>query len=160
MLNFMYNKASMVDAQCKIYIRDKRSPKPKNETVSRVMSANKSINTAPELQFRKALREKGIIDYYLHSYKLPGKPDIIFPKKKIVIFINGCYWHRCRYCDLPLPKSNKKFWKNKFRKNIERDKTKKDLLKKNGWQVLVIWECQIKKGLPRQVDRIIKKLES
>ena len=76
-----------------LYFRDKRSPTPKNETVSRVMSANKAKNTGPEVKLRKKLREIGLIDYKLHSPKITGKPDIAFNKKKLAVFVNGCFWH-------------------------------------------------------------------
>lgn len=140
----------------KKYIRDKRSPIPKNENVSKVMSANKAKNTKPELLFRKALYNAGIKGYRLHWKKAYGKPDIAFVGKKIAIFINGCYWHRCPYCNLSLPKTNIEFWTDKFNKNIIRDKKKKQELEEDGWKVLVFWECQIKKEL----DKCIKEVKN
>ena len=128
----------------KLYSRDKRSPKPLSESTSKVMSANKAKNTKPEILLRKALWEKGIRGYRLNWKKAPGRPDIAFPGKKIAIFINGCYWHRCPKCDLPLPKSNVQFWKDKFGKNVARDKKKNKELLDLGWHVLVFWECDIK----------------
>ena len=128
----------------KSYSRDKRSPKPLSESTSKVMSANKAKNTKPEILLRKALWEEGVRGYRLNWKKAPGRPDIAFPGKKIAIFINGCYWHRCPKCDLPLPKSNVQFWKDKFDKNITRDKKKNKELLDLGWHVLVFWECDIK----------------
>ena len=128
----------------KSYSRDKRSPKPLSESTSKVMSANKAKNTKPEILLRKALWEEGVRGYRLNWKKAPGRPDIAFPGKKIAIFINGCYWHRCPKCDLPLPKSNVQFWKDKFDKNIARDKKKNKELLDLGWHVLVFWECDIK----------------
>ncbi len=136
-----------------MYIRDKRSPVPKNETVSRVMSANRPKNTKPELLLRKALWQAGARGYRLHrpvrtasgsdrvlSFRIPHsafrlphpaartsptvRPDISFVSKKIAIFVNGCYWHRCPKCNYPLPKTNTKFWQTKFETNIARDKRK------------------------------------
>ena len=127
----------------KSYSRDKRSPKPLSESTSKVMSANKAKNTKPEILLRKALWEEGVRGYRLNWKKAPGRPDIAFPGKKIAIFINGCYWHRCPKCDLPLPKSNVQFWKDKFDKNITRDKKKNKELLDLGWHVLVFWECDI-----------------
>ena len=101
------------------YIRDKRSPRPLKESTSKVMSANKAKNTKPELLMRKALWHEGIKGYRLNWEKVPGKPDIAFPSKKIAIFINGCYWLRCPKCELPLPNTTTKFWKEKFDKNVE-----------------------------------------
>lgn len=94
----------------KEYIRDKRSPKPKNAAVSKVMSANKAKNTKPEMLFRKALWAEGIRGYRCNYKNAPGRPDIAFPKKKIAIFVNGCFWHGCPYCKMPLPKNNTEFW--------------------------------------------------
>ena len=106
----------------KSYSRDKRSPTPSSESTSKVMSANKAKDTKPEIKLRKILWKEGIRGYRLNWKKAPGRPDIAFPGRKIAIFINGCYWHRCPKCDLPLPKSNVQFWKDKFDNNIARDK--------------------------------------
>lgn len=138
------------------YIRDNRSPIPKNETVSRVMSANKEKNTGPELTVRRALWRNGIRGYRLHSKKVIGKPDVAFIGKKIAVFIHGCFWHRCPYCKLPLPKSNPEYWKLKFERNIGRDKRNLRILKSNGWKVVIIWECEIKHSLDKVVGRISK----
>jgi DNA mismatch endonuclease (patch repair protein) len=142
----------------KKYIRDKRSPIPKNENVSKVMSANKAKNTKPELLFRKALSNAGIKGYRLHWKSVPGKPDIAFVGKKLAIFINGCYWHRCPYCNPSFPKTNTEFWTDKFKKNISRDKKKKQELEAEGWKVLIFWECQIKKELDMCINEVKNSL--
>jgi DNA mismatch endonuclease (patch repair protein) len=136
------------------YVRDDRSPTPLNETVSRYMRLNKSKNTKPELLLRKQLWKNNIRGYRLHWKKAPGKPDIAFPNRKIAVFINGCFWHRCPKCNLKLPKNNAEFWKNKFDRNVERDKEKIAALEKESWKVLVIWECELKKNLSFQVQRV------
>jgi len=138
----------------KTYIRDKRSPVPLNANVSRVMSSNKAKNTKPELRLRKALYADGVRGYRLNWKKVPGKPDIAFPGRKISIFINGCYWHRCPHCELPLPKTNTEFWKEKFDKNIKRDKKKEKELLDLGWTVLVFWECKIKTNIKDCINKI------
>lgn len=138
------------------YIRDKRSPIPKSESVSKVMSANKNKNTLPEMILRKGLWEIGLRGYRLHHKNLPGKPDISYISKKIALFINGCFWHRCPHCNYPLPKNNKLFWKNKFERNIQRDKIKISHLEKMGWKTLVLWECEIKSDLDKSLNRIKK----
>ena len=138
----------------KTYIRDKRSPVPLNANVSRVMSSNKAKNTKPELRIRKALYADGVRGYRLNWKKVPGKPDIAFPGRKISIFINGCYWHRCPHCELPLPKTNTEFWKEKFDKNIKRDKKKEKELLDLGWTVLVFWECKIKTNIKDCINKI------
>lgn len=124
------------------YVRDKRSPVPKSENVSRVMSANKAKDTKPEILLRKALWKAGLRGYRLHYKKVPGRPDIAFVSKKIAIFVHGCFWHRCPHCDYSLPKNNRKFWEKKFKKNVERDKRKIRELRKLEWKVFVIWECK------------------
>ncbi|HXP50174.1 MAG TPA: very short patch repair endonuclease [Bacteroidia bacterium] len=129
----------------KKYVRDNRSPTPKSEATSRVMSANKSKNTKPEILLRKTLWAAGIKGYRCNYKKAPGRPDIAFPKRKIAIFVNGCFWHRCPYCKLPLPKNNTEFWKKKFEANVNRDKMKVKSLEREGWKVFIIWECEITK---------------
>ena len=144
----------------KHYLRDKRSPKPLNENVSRVMSSNKAKNTKPELTLRKALFANGIRGYRLNWKNAPGTPDIAFPGKKIAIFVNGCYWHRCPLCDLPLPKTNIKFWKNKFENNIDRDERKTKELCDIGWKVITIWECEIEDDAMNKIITIKKILNN
>jgi len=139
------------------YVRDKRSPLPKNEVVSKVMSSNKSKDTGPEMMLRKSLKENGAGGYRLR-WKVPGKPDIAYPGKKIAIFVNGCFWHRCPHCNLPLPKSNTDFWSDKFEKNKERDRIKTALLEEKGWAVITVWECGINSNLKSIVDTILSTL--
>ena len=143
-----------------MYIRDGRAPIPDSEIISKVMSANTGKNTKPEITFRKALREVGIPGYRLHWKKAPGRPDIAYPGKQIAIFVHGCYWHRCPYCNLPLPKSHTEFWAEKFRKNKERDARKKASLEEEGWNVLVFWECQIKKDVIACAEKVKKLYDS
>jgi DNA mismatch endonuclease (patch repair protein) len=126
------------------YIRDGRAPIPRKEITSRIMSSIRAKDTTPELLLRKALRAAGLVGYRLYYKKAPGRPDIAYPSRKIAIFVHGCFWHRCPYCKLALPKSHKDFWREKFRRNKERDRQKILLLRKTGWKVLVFWECQIK----------------
>jgi DNA mismatch endonuclease (patch repair protein) len=136
------------------YIRDGRSPIPEKESTSRVMSANKGKNTAPELILRKHLWKSGIRGYRLHWNKAPGRPDIAFPSKKIAIFVNGCFWHRCPYCNPSFPKSNIDFWEKKFAKNKARDLKKIQDLINLGWRPLVLWECQINNDIDSCVQVI------
>lgn len=142
----------------KEYIRDGRAPIPVKESTSEIMSSIKDRNTKPELILRKALWSSGVKGYRLHWKKAPGKPDIAFPGKKVAVFVNGCFWHRCPYCNPPMPKSNSDFWKNKFEKNVERDKKKTNQLENIGWETLIIWECQIKNELDTQIDNIRRKI--
>lgn len=142
------------------FIRDSRSPTPKNPTISRVMSANKAKNTSLELKIQKALRLAKIKGYKLHPSRIPGRPDIIFPKKKLAIFIHGCFWHKCPKCKLPLPKTNRTFWKKKFFHNKERDVRKTKELKKMKWRTLVIWEHEVKIDPKQAALKVLKRLRS
>lgn len=108
------------------------------------MSRIKGKNTKPELMVRSLLHKMGY-RFRIHRKDLPGKPDIVLPKYKMVFFVNGCFWHRhegCKYASTP--KSRVAFWNNKFKKTIERDKLNYKHLKELGWKVIVIWECETK----------------
>lgn len=142
----------------KTFVRDGRAPIPTKIATSHIMSANRAKDTNPENILRKVLWANDIRGYRLHQKGLPGKPDIVFVSKKLAIFVNGCFWHRCPHCQLPLPKSNSDFWKNKFETNIARDERNSRLLKEMGWRILIIWECQITKALPACVKLIAKKV--
>ena len=124
---------------------DNRNPPPTNENVSKSMRSNKGKGTKPELEVRKILRELGYPGYRLNWKKAPGRPDIAYPGRKIAIFVNGCFWHRCPVCNLPMPKSHSDFWKNKIEKNVQRDERKNKELVDAGWTVITMWECEIKK---------------
>ncbi len=141
------------------FIRDGRAPIPKNEQTSRTMSAIKAKNTKPELLLRKVLWQSGIRGYRLHWKKAPGRPDIAFPGKKIAIFVNGCFWHRCSYCNPAIPKVNIEFWEEKFRRNVERDQKKIQELENDDWRTLIIWECQLKRDPMVFVDTIRQMLD-
>jgi DNA mismatch endonuclease (patch repair protein) len=142
----------------KEYVRDNRSPTPKHEGVSKVMSANKAKDTKPELTLRKSLWGNNIKGYRINWKKVPGRPDIAFPGKKTAIFINGCFWHRCPTCNYPLPKHNTEFWRSKFDRNVLRDERKTYELLKLGWNVIVVWECEIKNNIEKIVEKIAKQI--
>lgn len=142
----------------KVYIRDSRSPKPRSEAVSRSMSANRAKNTKPEIELQRLLKAYRIKGSTLHLRDLAGRPDIAFPKEKLAVFLHGCFWHRCPYCKLPLPQSNRLFWKEKFNRNLARDKRKTEQLKRLGWKVLIVRECRLKKDPETQLERIATKL--
>src|SRR5438874_11085582 len=97
-----------------------RNPAPTSALVSRTMQANRAKDTTPERILRKKLWDCGFRGYRLHSKDVPGRPDIAFRRQKVAIFVHGCFWHRCPYCDLGLPKSNRAFWIRKFRRNRAR----------------------------------------
>lgn len=114
-------------------------------TRSRMMAGIKSKNTIPEVFLRKALHAQGF-RYRLGGGGLPGKPDLIFPAKRTVIFVNGCFWHchECKY--FKFPSSNIDFWREKLRKNVVRDIRVAEDLKKSGWNVLTVWECELRES--------------
>jgi DNA mismatch endonuclease, patch repair protein len=120
-------------------------PKAASLNVSKVMKANKAKGTKPELYLRRFLWESGFRGYRLNPRRVVGRPDICFIGKKLAIFVNGCFWHRCPICLPSLPKTNTEFWKRKFELNVARDITKTKMLEALGWRVLVIWECELKK---------------
>jgi len=106
------------------------------------MSRVRSKDTKPEILVRQALHKQGY-RFRLHISNLPGKPDIVLPKWKTVIFVNGCFWHRHKGCQRSTtPTSNRKFWTDKFDRNVKRDRKNKRALKRLGWKVLVVWECE------------------
>ena len=114
------------------------------EIRSKNMAAIKSKNTKPELTIRKNLYELGF-RYRIHNKNIPGKPDISNVSKKIAIFVNGCFWHYHKNCKYSrLPKTRKEWWEKKLKQNRERDKKNYLKLKLDGWNVIVIWECDIK----------------
>lgn len=123
------------------------------------MSKISGKNTKPEIIIRKIAHNLGY-RFRLHRKDLPGKPDLVFPKYKKVIFVNGCFWHGHSKCSRSkLPSTHKKFWKEKIAGNKERDKANKIKLKKMGWDYLVIWQCEIKKSDYEQLEeRILKFL--
>lgn len=108
------------------------------------MSRIKGKDTKPEITVRSMLHRLGY-RFRLHRKDLPGKPDIVLPKYRTVIFVHGCFWHRhpgCRFAYTP--KSRTEFWLDKLQKNVERDQKVQDQLVQEGWRVAVIWECQTK----------------
>ena len=108
------------------------------------MSRIKGKDTKPELVVRSILHKMGY-RFRLHKKELPGKPDIVLPKYKAVIFVHGCFWHRHKGCKYAYnPKSRVSFWKNKFAETVKRDKQHLKQLKENGWEVFIVWECETK----------------
>ena len=119
------------------------------------MSKVKNTNTGLELLFRKSLYSKGL--RYRVNNKVYGKPDIVVNKSKIAIFVDGCFWHQHKKCNLAyIPKSNIKFWTEKFERNQERDSKVSKYLRENGWKVIRVWECQIKNNFEKTLENVIR----
>lgn len=121
------------------------------------MARIKSKNTGPELILRKLLSQNKVLGYRSH-YKIFGRPDLAFPKKRLAVFIDGCFWHKCPLCFVK-PTSRTEFWKEKIRKNIKRDKEVNKFLKKNGWKFLRIWEHELRKNPEKVCQKIIRRLK-
>ncbi len=124
------------------------------------MSRIRGTDTSIEVMVRKYLFSKGF-RYRKNVKDLPGKPDIVLPKYKTVIFVHGCFWHRhegCKYATSP--SSNSEYWQSKFLRNTENDKKHVQELTTLGWKVITIWECEIKKSFDETMNRVIDELRS
>lgn len=123
----------------------------------RAMASVRSTNTAPEMCVRRLVHSLGY-RFRLHRRDLPGTPDLVFPARSKVIFVHGCFWHRHR-CKQgqSMPASNAAVWKAKFNRNIQRDRMARRALRSAGWEVLVIWECQIKRGDQKSLASRIRR---
>ncbi len=117
------------------------------ETRSRIMSNIRSKDTKPEILVRSYLFSKGL-RFRKNDKRYPGTPDIVLPKYKTIVFVHGCFWHLhdgCKYASMP--KSNIDFWKNKLYGNKERDERNQKELESMNWNVIIVWECQLKKDI-------------
>jgi len=111
----------------------------RSERMSRIAARH----TVPEIVVRRFLHSHGF-RYRLHSKRLPGHPDIVLPKYRTVIFVNGCFWHHHEGCKIAnVPQSNIRFWMEKFERNRRRDRRVRNELRRLGWHVMTVWECQI-----------------
>ena len=131
---------------------DIRSKESRSYNMSRITGRN----TKPEEMVRKYLFSKGF-RYRKNDKKLPGSPDVVLPKYRTVIFVNGCFWHGhegCKY--FVWPENNAEFWRNKIETNISRDERKKSKLEEMGWNVIVVWECELR---PKERQKTLEKLE-
>lgn len=123
----------------------------------RIMSSIHSASTKPELMIRHALWGLGF-RYRINDKRLPGKPDIVFPKYRTVVFVHGCFWHGHKGCKTShIPESNKEFWVSKIKRNQERDQEVWRQLEAKGWFVIIVWECQLNKAV---LDETIARVSS
>lgn len=130
---------------------DTLSPKERSERMSRIRSKDSN----PEMKLRRLVHGLGF-RYRLHVKELPGKPDLVFPARRAVIFMHGCFWHRHEGCKLArLPKSKLDFWMAKLEANRQRDLLHQRKLLDLGWRVLVIWECELNDA--EHVSRVVRK---
>lgn len=134
--------------------------KVSKETRSYNMSQIKGKDTKPEIIVRRYLFSKGL-RYRKNDKRYPGSPDIVLPKYNTIVFVHGCFWHLhngCKYAKIP--KSNVDFWKNKLYGNKERDKRNQNILEEMGWNVITVWECQLKKDRQEQtLKRLLAQIK-
>lgn len=133
---------------------DKLTPEERSWLMSRV----RSKDTKPEWILRSALHRMGF-RYGLHNRKLPGRPDLVLRKHKAAVFVQGCFWHGHKNCPLArVPKSNRAYWEEKFRRNAERDARNHRLLEEAGWRVIVVWECELYNDTLATIERVVRLL--
>lgn len=126
---------------------------------SKIMAAVRQRDTGPEMVVRRSLHRHGF-RFRVSDRRLPGSPDITLSRYRVVIFVNGCFWHRhhsCRFATTP--RSNGAWWAEKFARNIERDRDKKRQLLEIGWRVMVVWECAVRKNGPLRMEAIDALME-
>lgn len=122
------------------------------------MSRIRSKNTKPEIIVRSILHRMGF-RFSLRRKDLPGHPDIVLPKHKTIVLVHGCFWHRHKRCrTFSMPKSRVSFWKKKFENNVSRDRKNQCELRKLGWKVIVLWECQVLKNPEKIAKDIFQKI--
>jgi len=126
-------------------------------TRSRMMGAIKGKDTLPELSVRRALHAKGF-RFRLHDKSLVGKPDLVLPKWKAVVFVHGCFWHQHGCSNSKMPVTRLEFWEEKLKSNTERDKRQLAQLRSEGWRIAVIWECTIRKEMKSANGALFEQL--
>jgi len=121
------------------------------------MVGNVGRGTTPELALRRALHAAGARGYRVDLRTEGVRPDIVFTRQRVAVFVHGCFWHRCPTCRHPLPRSNREFWIAKFRRNRARDRQKRRTLERAGWRVLEVWEHDVRDDLARAI-RTVQRL--
>jgi DNA mismatch endonuclease (patch repair protein) len=134
---------------------DKLSPEARSRNMSRI----RSRDTSPELAVRKYLHRSGL-RFRLHGAKLPGKPDLVFPGRGALVFVHGCFWHGCPRCvdGTRRVKSNIAYWSAKVKGNQARDKRNVAALRRTGWSVFTVWECEVKNE--QRLARLAKRIKA
>ena len=127
-----------------------KSPVSVSLAVSKSMRGNRSSRTQPEIIMSRLLRRE------ISKNNLPGKPEFIFAREKIAIFVHGCFWHRCPRCALKIPRTNREFWRRKFDRNQERDQLVRQELEALSWKVIRIWEHELRRDPLEIRERILK----
>lgn len=135
---------------------DTLSPEKRSWNMSRVKGKDTSI----EIRVRRFLFSQGF-RFRKNDKRLPGKPDVVLPKYRTVIFVHGCFWHRHPNCkDATTPKTRTEFWLEKFEKNVANDNAHREALEAAGWNVITLWECEINKRFKETMDQVVQELKS
>ena len=130
------------------------------EQRSLLMSKVRSSDTKPEWILRCALHRLGF-RYKLKNKRLPGNPDLVFPKYRTVVFVHGCFWHRHAGCkDASMPKTNQSFWTEKFSENVQRDTRVVESLLRQGWKVMIVWECELVNKTIETIEKVAHTIRS
>ena len=128
------------------------SPEKRSEVMARI----RGKDTKPELMVRSLLHRAGL-RFSLRPEELPGRPDIVLPKHGAVVFVHGCFWHRHKGCKVAtMPKSREDFWQAKFERNVARDRRNQRDLRKAGWKVITLWECQVMRDPFAAVEKVLR----
>ena len=128
------------------------------EVRSRIMAQVKSKGMKPEMQVRRLLHGLGY-RYRLHRKDLHGRPDLVFPSRRKVVFVNGCFWHKHSGCPrVRIPATNRDYWQTKLERNRSRDERNIALLQEDGWEVMTVWECELR-DLPAATERLVAFLK-
>jgi DNA mismatch endonuclease, patch repair protein len=122
------------------------------------MSANRAKQTGPELKMKRLLIAAGLKGFKLNDKRLPGKPDFVYRKERVAVFVNGCFWHGHRTHEWPEVKTNMEYWRGKIGRNQERDARKSSELESIGWKALTVWECELEKDSASSVTRVAEAL--
>lgn len=129
------------------------------EIRSRMMAGIRSKNTKPEMVIRKGLHRLGL-RFLVHDKRLPGKPDLVFPKWRAAIFVNGCFWHGHDCHLFKLPSTRTEFWRDKIAGNKRRDATSLRKIEEAGWRALSVWECEIKSRSAQEIESVLQRCKN
>jgi DNA mismatch endonuclease (patch repair protein) len=133
---------------------DKRNPDPSSLATRVAMVGNVGRGTGPELALRRALSAAATRGYRLNLRTEGVRPDLVFTRHRVAVFVHGCFWHRCPTCRYPLPKSHRDFWLAKLRRNRQRDRQKRRALERAGWRVVELWEHELRDHPERSAARV------
>ena len=124
-----------------------------------VMSRIRGKDTKPEMTLRRGLHGRGL-RYRLHGADIPGKPDLVFPRYRVIVLVHGCFWHGHGCSLFRWPKTRATFWRTKINRNMERDRSALAALKTHGWRALVVWECALRGGRRRTMPDVLSRAEA